>query len=233
MNTLRIFIITSIVFFIISPLSYAKNYYMEIISYTKNSEKESFAINKFWATPTKLKLEHNNTTFVLYKDDKELIYANNNKKNYLKFKGASLFALELILPFMIPEKNIEIDSIQPYYDSTKIINNFLCYKTILTFKNNSKEKPSYLHIWSTRKINIEYSILDIINSVINYPFKQIKNLSLQISGFPVLIQGNVIFKNEYYLVKYELITIKEVNLVDNFFELPSDYKLVEFNFHSQ
>ena len=233
MNTSRIYIIALTLLFIISISSYAKNYYMEIISYTKNSKNESFAINKFFATPTKLKLEHNNIAFILSKDDKELIYVNNIKKNYLKFIGTSLFALDLILPFMVPEKNFQVNSIQSYYDTTKVINSFLCYKTTLTFKNNSKEKPSYLTIWSTRKINTEYSILDIINSVIKYPFNQIKNLSEQISGFPVLIQGNVIFQDDYYLVKYELITIKEINIEDNIFELPANYKSVEFNFHTQ
>jgi len=203
---------------------------MEILSYAKGNEGEYIAINKLWTSPYKLKLEHNNLIFILSKDSKELIYAIKSKNSYIKFQGTTLFALELILPLMIPEKNLQVESIQPFYEDIKTINNYLCFKTIVNFKNKIKEKPSSITVWATRKLNIEYSILNIINSVIEYPFSKIINIANQINGFPILIQGDIMFQNENYFVKYELLKFQQIEIKDKVFELPPDYKLIEYNF---
>ncbi|OGF63060.1 MAG: hypothetical protein A2Y62_02410 [Candidatus Fischerbacteria bacterium RBG_13_37_8] len=226
-----IIIITVITICVFCGSSYAKNYYVEIYASSKGVDNESIALNKVWISPGKMRVEHKEILIIL--SNNKVLYANRTKKNYFKFQGSQLFLLDLFLAFLLPEKSFQTDSIKHHPEQTKKIHNWQCYRTDIFFKRDkSEKKQSVLNVWSAKKLKLDFSILEQITATVKHPFLSIKRITDTIEGFPIFLEGEVSFQDDWYYLKGEVLSVKETPFNANFYELPADYKEIEFKFFS-
>jgi len=211
-------------FFAVANYLIAQDYYLEAITNTKNENKNSTSYQKIWLSPNKIKFVQNNIQLIIRTDLEKVYYINDSKKSYLSFDKMDLFLIDAIALYIMPNFDLKVINIQELPEIKTKINNWNCYKTRLFIKSNNNDDLSTVNVWSTKDFNLGYSVINELIKIMKNPFSQLKEAADKIKGFPILIEGNIIYDNENYTVRSE---VKKINAIskskERIFDIPEGY----------
>ncbi len=218
-------------FFSLPVYLIAQDYYLEAITNTKNGNKNSTSFQKIWLSPNKIKFSQNDLQLIIRTDLEKIYYINDLKKTYFTINQKELFIIDMLSFYIMPSLDLQIVNIQELPEIKKRINDWNCFKTRLLIKTNTEdENISIINVWSTKEFNLGYSLLDELVEIIKNPFSIIKEAADRIKGFPILIEGNIFYHNENYIVRSEVKKIsKNPKQKEGIFDIPKGYKEEKIN----
>lgn len=210
-----------------AAVAMSKDYYMEIATSSKTGDKESSVTSKVWLSPKKIKVEHADIIIIVRNDLNTIYYAEMTDKKYMVFSNEKLSLLELAISVILNNTHYNIKDVK-LLDKQEKIKDWKCTKAQVSLSNNeTQDVNSIMTIWSTKKINLEYSVLDEIIPLVHQPFSLLKELRKKIEGFPVSVEGEINLSNKPIYIKGDLTKFEKKSLNNDVFEIPKDYSEIK------